>query len=154
MKQIFRTFAIAFMLSVAAAPSFSQTGKTPTYPPIDSDALEQFGGPEGVRLWVESLFHFIMLDNRINKVFREFGNIERQMYLNTQLLQLVLGGNDQEYQGASMAAAHADLGITVTQFNAVVEAAYNACDRTNLTYEACNLMIAGLAPYKHAIVTR
>lgn len=154
MKQIFRTIAIAFMLSVAAAPSFSQTGKTPTYPPIDSDALEQFGGPEGVRLWVESLFHFIMLDNRINKIFREFGNIERQMYLNTQLLQLVLGGNDQEYQGASMAAAHSDLGITVTQFNAVVEAAYNACDRTNLTYEACNLMIAALAPFKHAIVTR
>lgn len=154
MKQLFRTIAITFMLSVAASPSFSQTGKTETYPPIDSDALEQFGGPEGVRNWVESLFYYIMLDNRINHVFREFGNIERQIYLNTQLLQLVLGGNEVEYQGASMAAAHADLAITLTQFNAVVEAAYNACERIELTYKACNLMIAGLAPYKHAIVTR
>lgn len=154
MKQVFRTIAMTFVLCVAASPSFSQTGKTETYPPIDSDALEQFGGPEGVRNWVESLFYYIMLDNRINHVFREFGNIERQIYLNTQLLQLVLGGNEVEYQGASMAAAHADLGITLTQFNAVVEAAYNACDRIQLTYEACNLMIAGLAPYKHAIVTR
>ncbi|CAA0102461.1 group I truncated hemoglobin [Zhongshania aliphaticivorans] len=153
MKQLFRTIAITFMLCVAASPSFSQTGKTGTYPPIDSDAVEQFGGPEGVRNWVEGLFYYIMLDNRINHVFREFGNIERQIYLNTQLVQLVLGG-DVEYQGASMAAAHADLGITLTQFNAVVEAAYNSCERIQLTYEACNQLIAGLAPYKHAIVTR
>ena len=154
MKQVFRTIAMTFVLCVAASPSFSESGKTKTYPPIDSDALEQFGGPEGVRNWVEGLFYYIMLDNRINHVFREFGNIERQIFLNTQFLQVVLGGNDVEYQGASMAAAHSDLAITVTQFNAVVEAAYNSCERIQLTYEACNLMIAGLAPYKHAIVTR
>jgi len=153
MKPIFRTIAIAILAGTAALPSFAQTGKTPTLPGLDSDALEQWGGEEGVRNWVESLFYYIMLDNRINHIFREFGNIERQIFLNTQLEQMVLGGA-VEYQGASMAAAHADLGITVTQFNAVVEAAYLACERVTVTYEACNQLIAALAPLERVIVTR
>lgn len=145
--------SVFLMLLAVSSVSHAQTGETKTIPPLDNDALEQWGGEEGIRNWVESLFYYIMLDNRINHVFREFGNIERQIFLNTQLEQLVLGG-DVEYQGASMAAAHADLGITVTQFNAVVEAAYNACERVNVTYEACNQLIAALAPYERAIVTR
>ncbi|MEX1668601.1 group 1 truncated hemoglobin [Zhongshania guokunii] len=153
MKPIFRTIAIAILAGTAALPSFAQTGKTPTLPALDDDALEQWGGEEGVRNWVESLFYYIMLDNRINHIFREFGNIERQIFLNTQLEQMVLGGA-VEYQGASMAAAHADLGITVTQFNAVVEAAYLACERVTVTYEACNQLIAALAPLERVIVTR
>ena len=145
--------SVFLMLLAVSSVSHAQTGETKTIPPLDNDALEQWGGEEGIRNWVESLFYYIMLDNRINHVFREFGNIERQIFLNTQLEQLVLGG-DVEYQGASMAAAHADLGITLTQFNAVVEAAYNACERVNVTYEACNQLIAALAPYERIIVTR
>lgn len=144
---------VFLMLMALSSVTHAQTGETKTIPPLDDDALEQWGGEEGIRNWVESLFYYIMLDNRINHVFREFGNIERQIFLNTQLEQLVLGG-DVEYQGASMAAAHADLGITLTQFNAVVEAAYNACERVNVTYEACNQLIAALAPYERVIVTR
>jgi hemoglobin len=153
MKPIFRTIAIAILAGTAAMPSFAQTGKTQTYPGLDDDAIAQWGGEEGVRNWVESLFYYIMLDNRINHIFREFGNIERQIFLNTQLEMMVLGAGT-EYQGASMAAAHADLGITVTQFNAVVEAAYNACERVTVTYEACNQLIAALAPLERVIVTR
>jgi hemoglobin len=153
MKPIFRTIAIAILAGTAAMPSFAQTGQTQTYPALDDDAIAQWGGEEGVRNWVESLFYYIMLDNRINHIFREFGNIERQIFLNTQLEMMVLGAGT-EYQGASMAAAHADLGITVTQFNAVVEAAYNACERVNVTYEACNQLIAALAPLERVIVTR
>ncbi len=153
MKQLFRLFAVSLLVMSAATSTYAQTGKTKTYPGLDADALEQWGGKEGIKNWVESLFYYIMLDNRINHIFREYGNIERQIFLNTQLEQLVLGG-DVQYQGASMEAAHADLGITVTQFNAVVEAAYNACERVNATYKACNQLIAALAPYERVIVTR
>lgn len=120
---------------------------------LPASAVEDFGGEAGVRNWVESLFYYIMLDNRINHIFREFGNAERQIFLNTQLEQMVLGA-PVEYQGASMAAAHADLQITMGQFNAVVEAAYNACERTNIAYHACNYLIAALAPFTDDIVTK
>ena len=154
MKSTLRNIVISGAIALATTnAAFAQTGQTRTLPGLDSDALEQWGGEEGIRNWVESLFYYIMLDNRINHIFREFGNIERQIFLNTQLEQLVLGG-DVEYQGASMEAAHADLGITVTQFNAVVEAAYNACERINVTYEAFNQLIAALAPYERVIVTK
>ncbi|MGJ8669507.1 MAG: group I truncated hemoglobin [Oceanococcus sp.] len=150
------------LLLALAATSFALGGLQPAYAAekktnpiigIPSSAVESFGGEEGVRNWVESLFYYIMLDNRINHVFRQFGNIERQIYLNTQLEQLVLG-KAVEYQGASMAAAHADLAITMTQFNAVVEAAYNACERVNVSYYSCNHLIAALAPFTSDIVTR
>lgn len=148
------TGLLAAMLMFAGAQS-AHAGEQKTDPilGVAPDALASFGGAEGVHNWVESLFYYIMLDNRINKIFKEFGNVERQIALNTQLEQLVLGGN-VEYQGASMSAAHADLGITMTQFNAVVEAAYNACERNNIKYYACNQLINALAPFTRVIVTR
>ena len=127
--------------------------KTNPLPGISSTALEDWGGKEGVHEWAKSLFYYILLDTRINFLFKEFGNPERQIFLNTQLETMVLGGPN-EYQGASMVAAHADLNINMEQFNAVVEAAYNACERINLHYQTCNEVIAALAPFTDDIVTR
>lgn len=151
-----RNLVAGTLLSATALASFNaHAGEQPTNPimGIPAASLEEFGGPEGVRAWVESLFYYIMLDNRIAPIFREFGNPERQMFLNTQLEIMVLGGPN-EYQGASMSAAHADLGLTMTDFNAVVEAAYNACERNVIKYHTCNQLINALAPYTDDIVTR
>lgn len=144
----------AAMLTIAALqPATAAEQKTDPIMGIPSASLARFGGEYGVHNWVESLFYYIMLDNRINHIFKEFGNVDRQIALNTQLEQMVLGGA-VEYQGASMSAAHADLGITMTQFNAVVEAAYNACERNNIAYYTCNHLIAALAPFTRVIVTK
>ncbi|WP_028079204.1 group I truncated hemoglobin [Solimonas soli] len=141
--------------TLLAGTQIAQAGESKTNPimGIPSAALARFGGEYGVHNWVESLFYYIMLDNRINYIFKEFGNVDRQIALNTQLETMVLGGPN-EYQGASMSAAHADLGITMTQFNAVVEAAYNACERNNIAYYTCNHLIAALAPFTRVIVTK
>jgi hemoglobin len=154
MRFVTHAFATAALSLAAMVPSaYAAESKTDPILGISADSLEQFGGEAGVRAWVESLFYYILLDNRINHIFREFGNPERQIFLNTQLEQMVLGGPNN-YQGASMSAAHADLGITMTQFNAVVEAAYNACERNVIKYHACNQLINALAPFTDDIVTR
>ncbi len=142
-KSLASALAAAMLISTALMPAHATEQKTNPIMGIDAASLD----------WVESLFYYIMLDNRINWIFKEFGNVERQIVLNTQLEQMVLGGA-VEYQGASMAAAHADLGITMAQFNAVVEAAYNACERNNISYYACNQLINALAPFTDDIVTR
>jgi len=152
-KQGLGLIGAAALMLVSAQSAQAGEQKTDPILGVDSASIAKFGGPEGVHNWVESLFYYIMLDNRINHIFKEFGNVERQIMLNTQLEQMVLGGGN-EYQGASMSAAHADLGITMTQFNAVVEAAYNACERNNIKYYACNQLINALAPFTRAIVTR
>ncbi|MGH8171518.1 MAG: group I truncated hemoglobin [Rhodanobacteraceae bacterium] len=141
------------LLVASLQPAFAGEQKTKPIMGIPSSALASFGGEYGVHNWVESLFYYIMLDNRINYIFKEFGNVDRQIALNTQLEQMVLGGG-VEYQGASMSAAHADLGITMTQFNAVVEAAYSACERNQIPYYSCNHLIAALAPFTRVIVTK
>lgn len=142
-------------LSLSALASPAMAGESPTNPilGIPSDALADFGGKEGVHNWVVALFHYIMLDNRINWIFKQAGNAERQIFLNTQLETMVLGGPN-EYQGASMSAAHEGLNINMTMFNAVVEAAYNACERVSIKYHACNQLINALAPFTDDIVTR
>jgi hemoglobin len=145
-------FTGAALMLAAAQPAFAAEEKTNPIMGIPGGAVERFGGKDGIRNWVESLFYYIMLDNRINHIFKEFGNVERQIHLNTQLEYMVLGGPN-EYQGASMSAAHADLKITMTQFNAVVEAAYSACERNQIPYYSCNHLIAALAPFTRVIVT-
>lgn len=145
--------AAVLLASVALTPASAGEEKTNPLPGINSNSLEYWGGKEGVHEWAKALFHFILLDTRINFLFKELGNPERQIFLNTQLETMVLGGPN-EYQGASMSAAHADLNITMAQFNAVVEAAYNACERIELNYFACNQVIAALAPFTDDIVTR
>jgi hemoglobin len=128
-------------------------GKTPAYPGIPSDSVEKFGGQAGIDVWVDDLFYYILADNRINQIFKSHGHVERQMALNKELENMVMGG-PVHYSGASMSAAHAELGITLTQFNAVVEDAYLACDAARTPYHVCNQLIAALAPFERVIVTR
>lgn len=158
-KKLFACAAIALATCASApvlaqdGPAYGDSGKAKAFPGIPNGTVESLGGEEGINNWVEALFHYIMLDERIAPIFREFGNVPRQIALNTQLVQRVLGGN-VEYMGASMSAAHSDLGVTMTEFNAVVEAAYNACERVNYHYYECNQIIAGLAPFTFDIVTQ
>ena len=153
-KQTIKPLLAGGLLALSAMlPAHAGEEKTKPIFGLSSTALEDFGGEAGVHEWAKALFHFILLDQRIAPMFKEFGNPERQIFLNTQLETMVLGGPNN-YQGASMAAAHADLNINMEQFNAVVEAAYNACERVNIHYYACNQVIAALAPFTDDIVTR
>jgi hemoglobin len=149
--------AATTLLAAAAQPAFAAQdpngGKQTTYPGIPSGSLEKFGGEAGVAVWVDDLFYYILADNRINQIFITHGKVERQKALNKELEQMVLGG-PVSYEGASMSAAHGDMGITLTQFNAVVEDAYLACDLARTPYTVCNQLIAALAPFERAIVTR
>jgi hemoglobin len=129
------------------------TGKTPAVIGIPGDSLEKFGGQAGVDVWVDDLFYYILADNRVNQIFLTHGHVQRQMALNKELENMVLGGPAQ-YSGASMSAAHAELGLTLTQFNAVVEDAYLACDAARTPYHVCNQLIAALAPFERVIVTK
>ena len=129
------------------------TGKTPAIIGIPSDTVEKFGGQAGIDVWVDDLFYYILADNRINQIFLTHGHVQRQMALNKELENMVMGGPTQ-YSGASMSAAHAELGITLTQFNAVVEDAYLACDAARTPYHTCNQLIAALAPFERVIVTK
>lgn len=128
-------------------------GKTPAVIGIPSDSLEKFGGQAGIDVWVDDLFYYILADNRINQVFNTHGHVQRQMALNKELENMVLGG-PAHYSGASMSAAHAEMGLTLTQFNAVVEDAYLACDAARTPYHVCNQLIAALAPFERVIVTK
>lgn len=129
------------------------TGVVRTIPPLDDDAYEKFGGKAGVDLWVENLFKYILADYRVNQVFLRHGKIDRQKILNKELEAMVLGG-PAKYTGASMKVAHEEMGLTLTQFNAVVEDAYLACEDMRMPYSVCNQLIAALAPFERVIVTR
>lgn len=164
MKQIqgFKPLVLAtalFAASIGAGcaggdPVANRTeGKTPAVIGIPGDSLEKFGGQAGIDVWVDDLFYYILADNRINQIFNTHGHVQRQMALNKELENMVLGG-PAHYSGASMSAAHAELGLTLTQFNAVVEDAYLACDAARTPYHVCNQLIAALAPFERVIVTK
>jgi hemoglobin len=158
----FKPLVLAAALSAAAIgsgcaggdPVANRTeGKTPAVIGIPGDSVEKFGGQAGIDVWVDDLFYYILADNRVNQIFNTHGHVQRQMALNKELENMVLGG-PAHYSGASMSAAHAELGLTLTQFNAVVEDAYLACDAARTPYHVCNQLIAALAPFERVIVSR
>ena len=158
----FKMRAVAAGLLLAAASgsvlaedtvAMRTEGKTPAYPGIPADSVEAFGGQAGIDVWVDDLFYYILADNRINTIFTSHGHVQRQVALNKELENMVMGG-PVHYSGASMSAAHSELGITLTQFNAVVEDAYLACDAARTPYHVCNQLIAALAPFERVIVTK
>ena len=171
MKLQMKAIAIAAGMLLASGAAVAEDkvaertdGKTPTYPGIPSDSLEAFGGQAGVDVWVDDLFYYILADNRINQIFKFNGDTAKQQALQNDVLNLVLNSPvDQASAEATFAKYglnltrteyNAELGITVTQFNAVVEDAYLACDAARTPYHVCNQLIAALAPFERVIVTR
>jgi hemoglobin len=124
-----------------------------TFPGVPSDATSRFGGKDAMDVWAQDLNYYVLGDNRINRIFRFDGDAGRQASFRDEVEALIL----ESPVDAGRAQALADkyqLKLTRTQYNAVIENAYLACDATRTPYSTCNQIIAALAPFSRAVATR
>ena len=120
-----------------------------TYGGVPADAYERFGGKAAMDVWVQDLNYYVLGDNRINRIFSFNGDAARQKALQDDLETLVLtGATDQNL------ATKYGLALTKTEYNAVIENAYLACEASRTRYQVCNRIVAALAPFEHVAVTR
>ncbi|MCU6434048.1 group 1 truncated hemoglobin [Undibacterium sp. Jales W-56] len=133
---------ISLPLLVAAPDNSAQTG---------TDALYRALGSEtGINLIVDDLMVLILADARIKDSFKET-NIKRLSKLLKEQF-CVIGGGPCNYTGDDMKLVHDKLGITVSQFNALVEDLQIAMEKHQIPSSVQNKLLAKLAPMKRDIV--
>lgn len=114
------------------------------------DPLAPFGGKDGIKAIVDDL-EINYMASPILKPF--FENVDRKRVseqLTNQFCNLL--GGECDYTGANMKGVHRGLGITMEDFNALVEALQDAMDKNGVAFRAQNKLLALLAPMHRDIV--
>jgi hemoglobin len=137
----------------APSPVPSPVPGDPGAKPFPDDAVYRaFHGREGVHRVVETLIDLSVADPRISEIFKGQDLPHLKEMLEAQVCY-VLGG-PCVYKGKDMKSAHKDLGIQMSDFNALVEDLQKAMDREGVPFRDQNRLLAKLAPMERDVVVR
>ena len=154
----------AALLAILAAFGPTRAEEKPVAPYAVSDAnagatpitnlavFSAFHGQAGVERIVAGLIVSAHTDPRLNDIFRA-ADFERLRRLLIEQFCYLLGG-PSHYSGRNMRAAHADQGLQVRDYDALVEDLQAAMAKEGVPFWAQNRLLAKLAPMKRVVVTR
>jgi hemoglobin len=121
--------------------------------PYESAALvADFGGREGIRRIAIRTVELSEADPRIADIFAAHDMVRLKRTLDEQFCYLL--GAGCEYSGRDMRAAHAGLGATKADLNALVENLQTAMREAGVPFAAQNRLLAKLAPMSKDVVER
>ena len=129
------------LLSLGAAPALAQTSM-----------YESLGGKASIAKVVDDFVGIVAADTRINFQFGKTDIPRLKTMLNDQLSGAL--GGPCTYTGRDMTAAHAGMGVTNAQFNAIAEDLYVALEKNGVPYRTQNQIMAMLAQMQRQIVTK
>lgn len=129
--------------------SDANAGATPV---AGQDLFAAFHGQEGISRIVDDLVAQVQNDPRLTEIFKASDFVRLRRTLKEQFCYILNGGCS--YTGRDMKSVHADHGVTVAEFNALVEVLQAAMTREGVAFSAQNRLLAKLAPMKRDTVTR
>ena len=91
-------------------------------------------------------------DPRISDIFKGQDLPHLKKMLSEQFCYLLDG--PCKYTGKDMKAAHKDMGLQMSDFNALVEDLQFSMDKEGVSFRAQNKLLAKLAPMEHVVVVR
>lgn len=111
---------------------------------------ERLGGKPAIQAVVDDFIGNVAADNRINGFFAST-NIPR---LNTMLVNQICEatGGPCKYEGRSMKAAHAGMGVSDRHFNALVEDLVKSLNKFNVPEREKNELLTALSAMRGDIV--
>lgn len=120
--------------------------------PPQKSLYERLGGKPAIQAVVDDFIGNVAADNRINSFFANT-NIPR---LNTMLVNQICQatGGPCKYEGRSMKAAHAGMGVSDAHFNALVEDLVKSLNKFNVPEKEKNELLTALASMKGDIASR
>lgn len=139
--QIVTTFVLASLLSACTSMQSA---------PPQKSLYERLGGKPAIQAVVDDFIGNVAADNRINGFFANT-NIPR---LNTMLVNQICQatGGPCKYEGRSMKAAHAGMGVSEFHFNALVEDLVKSLNKFNVPEREKKELLTALASMKGDIV--
>ena len=140
--------------SVAQSMDKPMAAATPAsaYPVAPAAGLyDAFGGQTGIRALMDDFVGRLKADPRLAEAFKDAnaGNLAKQ--LSDQVCQL--SGGPCVYKGPSMKEAHANMDVTRTDFNALVEVLQLSMDARGIPFTRQNQLLALLAPMHRDVIT-
>lgn len=140
------------------------TGELPVDPYVQSNAnaaalpydsaelVAAFGGREGIARIAARTVELSETDQRIAAIFEAHDMVRLKRTLGEQLCFLLGAGCN--YTGRDMRTAHAEMGVTKADMNALVENLQGAMREARVPFSAQNRLLAKLAPMSREVVTR
>ncbi|PAU81742.1 group 1 truncated hemoglobin [Halovibrio salipaludis] len=119
-------------------------------PAADSELYQALGERSGISTIVKDLLGRIADDDRIAPQFK--GIDVRRFHRNLTDQLCTLSGGPCTYSGKDMRSVHAGMGVTETQFNALVEQLIRAMEEEGVPTWAQNQLLAELVPLHDRIV--
>ena len=116
------------------------------------NVLADFGDSDGLTAIMEDFDGFLMADARTRPFFEKVDRKRIKQQLVIQFCALL--GGDCVYTGANMKGLHRGLGITMEDFNALIEALQDAMDKHMVPFRSQNKLLALLAPMHRDIVEK
>jgi len=130
---------------------FIGCAETPQSPPSGASLYDRLGGNAAITAVVDDFVGRVAADNRINGKFAN-ANIPRlKMMLVDQICQA--SGGPCVYTGRDMKTAHAGMGITSEQFDALVGDLVATLNKFKVGQQEQNELLGVLGPMKKDIVT-
>lgn len=140
MQHLLMTFILAVSITTHAAAA-------------EELALYQaLGKKEGIDRIVAHTLDLSFTDERTKKQFAHSKKERLVQLISDQICELV--GGPCTYKGLNMKKGHIKLGITLREFNALVEHLQDAMDTEKVPYRMQNKLLALLAPMKRDIVEK
>ena len=118
---------------------------------------DNLGGKKAITAVVDEFVARVAADNRINAFFKETASDPKRLAsfkakLVDQICQA--SGGPCKYKGKDMKSAHAGMGISSADFNALVEDLVGALDKFNVKPADKNTLLGVLGPMKSDIVEK
>jgi hemoglobin len=148
MKALLRSLAIpAVLVATLLLGACQDMGMKPMQ---QKSLYERLGGQGAITAVVDDFVGNVAADNRINKFFAKT-DIPRLKRLLVEQICAGTGG-PCTYTGRDMKSAHAGMGITDAQFNALVEDLVKSLDKFKVPEKEKGELLGILGPMKPSIV--
>jgi hemoglobin len=150
MHQVFkRWFGVAALTAI--------TIMTPSAFSKDKTLYERLGGKKSITAVVDEFVGKVAADTRINSFFQKTAADPKRLAkfkknLVDQICQA--SGGPCKYMGKDMKSAHAGMGISSADFNALVEDLVAALDKFKVGEKEKNDLLGALGPMKSDIVEK
>ena len=136
-----RIIAIAVLLGALVSPAFAEDKKS---------LYDRLGGVGPISVVVDEFINRLVKDATLNKnpAIKEARDRVPAPYLKYHVTAMVCmaTGGPCKYTGRDMKAAHAQMGLTRGDFNALVEILQVAMDARGIPFSAQNKLLSRLAP--------
>ena len=131
------------------APSFAQSTAAPMM--VNDSLYQSFGGKPGLVKLMDDFMIRLLADPRTGPHFKPVN----QQHVKEQLVDqfCMLTGGPCEYKGVDMKNTHANLDITKSDFNALVEVLQLSMDAQGIAFSEQNKLLAKLAPMHRDVIT-